>query len=49
MQKTDLKSLHRAELKAFFDALGYAKFRADQVFQWMYQKNVATIDEMTNL
>ena len=37
------------ELKSFFNELGYQKFRADQVFQWMYQKNVASVDEMTNL
>ncbi len=46
---TDLKSLHRTELKHFFDELGFEKYRAEQVFQWMYQKNVASIDEMTNL
>jgi len=49
MPHTDLKSLNRTELKSFFNELGYQKFRADQVFQWMYQKNVASIDEMTNL
>ena len=49
MPHTDLKSLNRTELKSFFNELGYQKFRADQVFQWMYQKNVASTDEMTNL
>lgn len=48
-QLIDLKSLHRTELKHFFDELGFETYRADQVFQWMYQKNVSSIDEMTNL
>lgn len=49
MSKTDLKALNRVELKTFFESLGYEKFRSDQVFQWMYQKNVSSIDEMSNL
>lgn len=49
MSLTDLKSLNRIQIKEFFEQLGFQKFRADQVFQWMYQKNVASFDEMTNL
>lgn len=46
---TDLKTLSRTELTSFFESLGFEKFRSEQVFQWMYQKNVASIDDMTNL
>ena len=28
---------------------GQQKFRAKQIFEWLYQKRVDTIDEMTNL
>lgn len=28
---------------------GQQKFRAKQIFEWLYQKRVNTIDEMTNL
>ena len=45
---TDLKSLNRAELEQFFQELGEPKFRAKQVFQWLW-RGVASFDEMTNL
>lgn len=28
---------------------GQQKFRAKQIFEWLYQKRVDSIDEMTNL
>ena len=28
---------------------GQQKFRAKQIFEWLYQKRVNSIDEMTNL
>lgn len=47
--KTNLKSLSRAELSRFCTELGLKRFRADQLFQWMYQKDVSDFSEMTNL
>lgn len=47
--KTDLKSLTEAELKEFTDELGLMGYRADQLYQWLYQKGAASFDEMTNL
>ncbi|WP_114985773.1 23S rRNA (adenine(2503)-C(2))-methyltransferase RlmN [Cyclonatronum proteinivorum] len=47
--KTNLKSLSRAELSAFCTERGLKRFRADQLFQWMYQKDVSDFGEMTNL
>lgn len=32
-----------------FIAMGEKKFRATQVFEWLYRKNVASFDEMNNL
>lgn len=48
-EKTDLKSLSKEELKEFCKELGLPRFRADQIFQWLYQKGASSFDEMTNL
>ena len=45
---TDLKSINRVELEQFFKELGEPKFRAKQVFQWLW-RGVESFDEMTNL
>ena len=45
---SDLKSMTRPELEAFFSRLGQPGFRARQVFQWLHQ-GVESFDEMTNL
>ncbi len=45
----DLKSLSRSALSSFIEGLGFPKYRADQIFRWMYQSGVAEFDEMTNL
>ena len=37
------------ELKAVVGSLGMPAFTARQLAQWLYEKHVATIDEMTNL
>ncbi len=47
--KTDLKSLTKQELSEYLKEMGLASYRADQVFQWLYQKGVSSFDEMTNL
>lgn len=49
LQKTDLKSLTKDELLLFCKEFGLPKFRADQIFQWLYQKGASSFDEMTNL
>lgn len=48
-EKTDLKSLTTDELKEFTDDLGLMGYRADQLYQWLYQKGAASFEEMTNL
>lgn len=48
-EKTDLKSLTKQELSSFLSDFGLASYRADQVFQWLYQKGAKSFDEMTNL
>ena len=48
-QKADLKNFTKEELSDFLGSLGLASYRADQIFQWLYQKGAGTFDEMTNL
>lgn len=48
-RRLHLKKLTRDELKSYFTTAGLPKFRADQVFQWMYQKAARSFDEMSNL
>ena len=45
-QKTDLKTLNKEQLLAFCKHLGLPRFRADQIFQWLYQKGVSSFDEL---
>ena len=49
VEKADLKNFTKEELSDFLGSLGLASYRADQVFQWLYQKGATTFDEMTNL
>jgi len=46
---TNLLGLDRAQLQAFFAALGEKPFRGSQVLQWMHQYGVGDFDGMTNL
>ena len=49
MEKTNLKNLTKKELGNFVKNLRLEKFRAKQLFHWMYQKNVTRFSEMTTL
>ena len=37
------------DLTTYFESIGESKFRASQVFDWLYIKRVKSFDEMTNL
>lgn len=37
------------QLESYFEEIGESKFRAGQVFDWLYVKRVSSFDEMTNL
>ncbi len=45
----DLRSLTYEELEALVVESGEKKFRAAQVFSWVHEKGVSSIEEMTNL
>ena len=49
MKKINIKSLNLPQLEAFVADLGMARFRAIQIFQWLYQKRASFFEEMTNL
>ena len=44
MEKTDIKSLDYDELKDFFVSIGEKPFRAKQVYQWMHEKQAASVN-----
>lgn len=44
----DLKNMEIAELQSFFESIGEKKFRAKQVFSWIY-KGVNEFEDMRNL
>ncbi len=45
--KTDILSMLPQELEAYITSLGYPKFRAKQIFEWMYRGK--DFDQMSNL
>ncbi len=47
--KINLKNFSRKELTGFIRNSGEKSFRADQLWQWIYQKQVTTFSEMTNM
>ena len=47
--KTDIRGLSINELETRFTQLGEKKFRAKQVFEWLWKKSASSFDEMSNL
>ena len=47
--KKEIFGLTLAELRTEMAALGLQKFRASQIFSWLYQKSVFSFAQMTNL
>lgn len=45
----NIRSMSLEDMVADFEALGFPKFRAKQVYSWVHEKCVASFDEMTNL
>ncbi|MCL6466543.1 MAG: 23S rRNA (adenine(2503)-C(2))-methyltransferase RlmN [candidate division WOR-3 bacterium] len=46
---TDIKSFTLEQLIQYGEKCGWEKYRARQLFLWLYQKNATSFDEMTNL
>jgi len=47
--KTDLKNLTLPALELFLKGKGKERFRATQIFKWIYQHDAHTFEEMTNI
>ena len=47
--RIDIKSLTLAEIEAALTGLGSERFRAVQVYKWLWQRGVSRFDEMTNV
>jgi 23S rRNA (adenine2503-C2)-methyltransferase len=48
-EKTDLKNLTLPSLERFLQGKGKERFRATQIFKWIYQKDARLFEEMSNL
>ena len=49
MTKTDLKNLTQPTLEKFLQGQGKERFRATQIFKWIYQHDARSFEEMTNI
>lgn len=47
--KKNIRQLSLGELEQFFETLGEKKFRAKQVYEWLWLKQAHTFEAMTNL
>lgn len=47
--KKNIKNYTLEELQEIVQNLGEKKYRAEQIFNWIYKENVTSFDEMTNL
>ncbi len=49
MEKKDLKNFTLAGLEAYISGLGKERFRAKQIFKWLYQMDATGFSQMTNV
>jgi 23S rRNA (adenine2503-C2)-methyltransferase len=47
--KKNIRHLTYDEIEAYFETLGEKKFRALQVYEWLWQKHAHSFEDMTNL
>jgi 23S rRNA (adenine2503-C2)-methyltransferase len=47
--QNNIRHLSLAELENYFEELGEKKFRAKQVYEWLWQKQALSFGDMTNL
>lgn len=48
-QKRDIRALTKEQLREYFLSIGEPKFRATQVYEWLWQKGAKDFEDMTNL
>ncbi|WP_297336769.1 23S rRNA (adenine(2503)-C(2))-methyltransferase RlmN [Algoriphagus sp.] len=49
IQKRDIRKLSQSDLEEFFLEQGEKKFRAKQVYEWLWNKSLKNFDEMSNI
>lgn len=49
MEKVNVKDLSRDELNQFLEGIGEPRYRANQIWDWLYQKYVHSFAAMSNL
>lgn len=49
IQKQDIRKLSLADLELFFLSHGEKKFRAKQVYEWLWNKSLKNFDDMSNI
>jgi 23S rRNA (adenine2503-C2)-methyltransferase len=49
VQQQNIRTLSLEELENYFSEIGDKKFRAKQVYEWLWQKHAHSFDDMTNL
>ena len=45
----NIYNLTKQELEEYFLKIGSKKFHADQLFSWLYEKRIKSLDEVTNI
>ena len=45
----DIYGMTHEDLEQYFLALGEKKFKATQIYEWLYEKRVQSFDEMSNV
>tara|TARA_R110001592_G_scaffold362545_1_gene676769 strand:- start:33289 stop:34365 length:1077 start_codon:yes stop_codon:yes gene_type:complete len=48
-KKQDIRKLALEELEAYFLSVGEKKFRAKQVYEWLWNKSLKNFDDMSNI
>ncbi|MDG2396256.1 MAG: 23S rRNA (adenine(2503)-C(2))-methyltransferase RlmN [Flavobacteriaceae bacterium] len=48
-KKKNIRSLSKSDLRLFFEKHDQSSYRADQVYEWLWNKGVNDFDKMTNL
>jgi 23S rRNA (adenine2503-C2)-methyltransferase len=49
MEKTDIKNFPLEALESYISGLGKERFRAKQIFKWLYQMDATSFGDMTNV
>ena len=48
-EKLDIRKLSKADIELVFASLGEPKFRAKQLYEWLWKKGATDFEEMSNL